>query len=566
MKKLVLEKILLKSDIEKKARKIEFDKTTTIVLGENDTGKSSLLKSIYWTFGADSTTIHQRWKELHPTSVVEFTLDGVKYSLLRRGRYFAIFDSNNTLIRAFNSITNELAPFLADLFNFKLKMISREGSHETPLPPAFLFLPFYIDQDSSWNSNWSSFGQLGQFQDWRKGLVEYHAGIKDNEFFDLKNKKTLLSNEVKTHEIQLDLFEKNLEEFKIKEGVLEYNIDVEVFKKEVDELLQRVGGLQKIEEKLKNELTKLYNIRFNIESQIRVVEKAKKEIDQDYGFALKQDEEVECPTCGTNHKNSFAERFSLAQDQSRCVELLSELKLELLETIEKIKIQENSVDVNDKDISGINRILNEKRGLLSLNDIIKNEGHKQFKQMVEMKISDIKLVLSEKRDSVKIINNKIKEYDNTRANEIKDYYLNNMRVFLGKLGVMNFTENMYKNIACHVKETGSDLPRALLAYYFSILRAMKKYSSSTFAAIIIDSPNQQAQDRNNIKKILQFIKEEQIEDSQLILALEDLYGIEYGGKLIKLDKKDSLLLEEEYASVSKEIMEFEKISILKKID
>ena len=50
-----------------------------------------------------------------------------------------------------------------------------------------------------------------------------------------------------------------------------------------------------------------------------------------------------------------------------------------------------------------------------------------------------------------------------------------------------------------ISETGSALPRALLAYYFTFLKIMNIYSTSTFCPIIIDSPNQQEQDKDKNK-------------------------------------------------------------------
>ena len=48
MKNLRLQTLYLVSDQEKAARIVKFDPHKTVVLGENDTGKSCLIKSIYW--------------------------------------------------------------------------------------------------------------------------------------------------------------------------------------------------------------------------------------------------------------------------------------------------------------------------------------------------------------------------------------------------------------------------------------------------------------------------------------------------------------------------------------
>ena len=64
MKNLKFQSLLLLSKKERAARKIVFDPKATLILGENDTGKSSLIKAIYATFGADPAVIHPDWKSL----------------------------------------------------------------------------------------------------------------------------------------------------------------------------------------------------------------------------------------------------------------------------------------------------------------------------------------------------------------------------------------------------------------------------------------------------------------------------------------------------------------------
>ncbi len=114
-------------------------------------------------------------------------------------------------------------------------------------------------------------------------------------------------------------------------------------------------------------------------------------------------------------------------------------------------------------------------------------------------------------------------------------------------------EKSYKKITSKINESGSGKPRALLAYYYSILQVIKENTTSTFCPIIIDSPNQQDQEKSNLDKILSFIVENKPEDSQLILGLVEMENIEFDGETIILDKKHSLLRENEYPTISKEI-------------
>jgi hypothetical protein len=89
---------------------------------------------------------------------------------------------------------------------------------------------------------------------------------------------------------------------------------------------------------------------------------------------------------------------------------------------------------------------------------------------------------------------------------------------------------------------------------------MKKYSSSTYFPLVVDSPNQQDQDIEHIDKIMNFIQGNQPDDSQLILGLAETYGVDFKCKTITLTEKYSLLQKNEYDDVYDEIIQ--KISDL----
>jgi len=166
MRKFVLEEMLLMSMREQAAKRIKFHPDTTIIVGANDTGKSSLLKSIYWTFGAQPPDVNEDWKKARVTSLVKFTVDGTRYYILRSENVFGLFDSKQQLIGTYTSVTKQLGPKLAELFDFKITLTNKQGEEIIP-PPAYFFLPFYIDQDDSWHENWSSFENLRQLSNWR---------------------------------------------------------------------------------------------------------------------------------------------------------------------------------------------------------------------------------------------------------------------------------------------------------------------------------------------------------------------------------------------------------------
>ena len=99
MKTLVFEEILVLSKAEKAARRETFDPKINLLTGENDVGKSTLIKSLYHTLGADVPGLQNAvWKSARPIYCVRISLAGKKYTVVRDEKYFGVFDANDNLI------------------------------------------------------------------------------------------------------------------------------------------------------------------------------------------------------------------------------------------------------------------------------------------------------------------------------------------------------------------------------------------------------------------------------------------------------------------------------------
>lgn len=558
MKKFVLSEIMLLSTTEKKAKRVKFNNRRTLIYGGNGTGKSCLIKSIYKTFGAASSKDHPIWKDLNPISFIRFKVDGIKYSILKDGKYYAVFNKEDEIIGSYQSVTNDLGPFLADLFDFKIKLPNQKNELITP-PPAFLFLPFYIDQDISWQKNWSSFGQLQQIKSYREPIALYHTGLRPNEYYQTKGEIDNYSAVINELESERRILKSVLNKVKGKITKVDFNINIEKFKEEIKELLIECETLKTIQEKLKSKLVDYYNYRISIESQLVIAKNALNETRKDYDYATRiiVDDFVDCPTCGAHYENSFVERFEIAKDEGRCKELIVELTRELIEIDDKIEKENAAYNKNNVEVLNIESLLEKKKGEIKLKDLIDNAGRIELKTVFEENSINITQSIYENAIEQKKLQDILKTLnDKKRREEIMNLYKKFMKQYLLELDVRTLKENSYKKINTSIPETGSALPRALIAYYFSIFQVMKKYTSSAFCPIIIDSPNQQAQDLGHIDKILEFINLNQPEETQLILGIEELYNVDFNCDIIELKEKGSLLQKDEYKDVNNELDQY----------
>jgi AAA15 family ATPase/GTPase len=122
---LVFKKLWIVSKLEKAARIVSFQSGTNILTGENDVGKSTLIKSLYHSIGADAPQMdNTRWRRAKAFYCSEINLNGVSYFILRDGKHFGVFDSNMSLISKHSGISTEggISDFLCDQLGFNIEL------------------------------------------------------------------------------------------------------------------------------------------------------------------------------------------------------------------------------------------------------------------------------------------------------------------------------------------------------------------------------------------------------------------------------------------------------------
>jgi hypothetical protein len=554
MTRLRFHEILLLSTKEKTARREKFQSLVTVIKGENDCGKSCLIKSLYTAFGATPKRIHPNWNKLEVTLLVYFDIGGTFYRILKAGRQYTIFNVENEVVGSFGSVTKGLGPFFAELFNFHLELTNSSTMEPGQATPAFLFLPFYADQDASWVDNWDSFESLRQYKTYRPAIAQFHTGIKPNEYYIAKNRKALAESELVQVRQERTVINRVLERIEQIAGT-QFDMSIQNYEREIDLLLQQCNKLQQAELVLRDELITLENRRYVIERQIGITELAAKELGKDFEFASeKLGDEIECPTCGAEYHNSFAERFGIAQDEDQMRALLVQLNDELDGCVSDMEKRQANIVAASEQVAKINSILEMKQGDVKLQDILRSEGKKEVRTVLRAELNVLNQRIGEIDDDVESADDEMKRTSSKkRSKEIKEYYQGRMTTFLQQLQVKELSEASYKDVHSKIKENGSDLPRALLAFYFAIVKTIEKYSTTTRCPLVVDSPKQQDQDPENWKRMLEFMRDQRPADSQMIVGLVDDMGISLGGDTIELKDERQLLQSSQYDDVAEEM-------------
>ena len=288
--------LYLLSQHERRGFSMHFNSPPTVIQAGNGFGKSAVVKSLYGTFGAEPHRVDTSWRSAQVSSVVEFTVDGRQYAILKTGGSYAVFDERQQLLIRTTAVTRELSPFLAKLLNFQLVMSGRDDDVVVP-PPAYIFAPFYIDQDQSWTKPWDSFTRM-YLPDSKRALADYHSGLRPNAYYEAKARQALLRGERTEIEAGRGVLDQTLRGMQtlVTDVVLSY--DLQDFKEESNNLLEESNRLHNEQIRYRQRLAQIADERRLWIEQRDLVKTALAEMDTAFAAALEQPSEIACPTCG----------------------------------------------------------------------------------------------------------------------------------------------------------------------------------------------------------------------------------------------------------------------------
>jgi len=333
MKSLKFKRLVLVSDTTKSANQFTFQKQFNLITGKNNSiGKSSLVKNIFWALGCEPV-FDETWKQLDCKALLEFSIGNNIYAVLRVNDILYFSDSNEGFCKYIN-VTGDYAKLFSSLVSFNVLLPNRadEPILEVP-PPAYYFLPFYIDQIKSWASPWASFQNLGQYANWQRTIVKYHTGYLPAEHFDIeeeifeyKLKKREADEEVKKINISLEIVERYIPKTNVA-------VTTEEFDAITSEVEQELGQLAKEQECLLNKLSEAQASKYHLSNQLEIARRAVQEIENDYQFSVEniESDELECPLCGTIHNNSLVSRASILSDKQKAEDQVIYIEKEMSE-------------------------------------------------------------------------------------------------------------------------------------------------------------------------------------------------------------------------------------------
>lgn len=566
MKSLKFKRLLVLSNSIKSANLFEFSPNLNLITAnDNSVGKSTLLKLIFWGLGCEPE-LDTTWTNHDCKTIVEFQIGDKSFRVQRYKNQIHLKENENA-VKEFQKITGEYSKRFAEIVDFKALLPNQSTSVvETP-PPAFYFLPFYIDQKRSWAKAWDNFDNLAQYQSWKSTIIRYHVGLLTPEHFEIESEKSDKKVTQKTYETEVVKFETAIE---IVESYIPQKLqtvtNINALNKIAESIKADLKSLQESQEKLLNNMAILNSEKTYLYQQQILTEKLIFELDKDYKYTVEniEGEEIECPLCGVVHENTILNRTSILTDKAQAG---NQLKV-LLSEIEKLnsKMEKNENELNDarQRIEEINTkyvIEEENEPPVNFNQIIESIAGKSIKESViltkAIKQGEIKQI----DDDIKNLTKEQKELITKETIEsINDSFKSILTKYIKSLDAeaVNLSEiNSPLDYNKIIKEGGAaEGVRAILAYYLTIFTMVEKFGSEVKSALIIDTPNQQEQSHTNYDKIVSLLTSEFTNDTQIIMsAMENEHLKPYAdkAKIIVLDR-NKLLLKEKYDELKSEFL------------
>lgn len=542
--------IYLLSQPERRALTLAFAPGATVLRAGNGFGKSALLKSLYETFGAEPHHVDRSWRDANVVSAVDFDIDGEHRTIMKFAGTYSVFDADGRKVFQTTSITQQLAPFLAEMLDFRLLMTDQRQNVLVP-PPAYAFAPFYVDQDRSWSSAWEPFRGMYLPRS-PAAMADYHSGLKPNAYYVAQAERDRLAVSLKEAETRRRGLSEAVDHLRQVEAGTPVYFDLEDFQAETESLLRESQLLHEKQARQRAMLSELVEARALWTAQGSVTRAALAEFEEVFKSAAGHPLDVECPTCGEHYVNDIATRFNIAADTEALIGALHKAQSEERELTSKIESARADVEEIAAAIQRVQSILSTRRKDLSLGEVVAAEGRNTATRVLREKVQEVDAEVGRVSAQMDELSGQMRRsLDRNRTREIKDFFAAHLIEFATTLDV-RVESGRSGSISTMQHARGSEGPRGLAAYYYAFLHTVRQFGTSTFCPIVIDAPNQQGQDGEHLPEIISFLVNRRPSDAQLILGVEEPVGITERDALIVSvgEQKRQLLSDEHFGPVS----------------
>ncbi len=501
----------------KKAFNQTFKRNINLIVGVKDSGKTTLVRSMLYTLGCDVKGFDFIDKYPSNIYIIDFNIDDDKFILIRkrikdgRGKNFFKIIKNNIEIFTFFDTSN-YKEFLNKIM--KIEVVTRgKDKTETTLYPNHIFLPFYTDQDNSWQNYLSgTFNGIVFIDNYKKVILEYFTGARPNEYYGLQLEKTNLVNQlddlnalIKSKEL---IIKENINNIKIIE-----NIDVEDFKKQYDFFLKMYDNILNSEHELKKELNeKIYKKNSYLDIRSKVTQSIDSFIESELTNT--------CPNCEQIIHNIMEDNYKLYQAKENLINERDKLNMYLKDIESEISITLKELNNLKEEDKSLKSKLDTTAKLVNLNDRADSYALNRVNSKLENEIDKLRIERDKKNESLEITK---KELSELNKYDVSTKYQELMISSFIELGVPFSYNNYYTSNLESVKISlsGATKVQAYIAQYLSIYQMITNNDKCITIPMFIDTFLKDDFNLQEIQKTTKYIFNTLIDKEQSFIFIAD---------------------------------------------
>lgn len=545
-------KSILIADVQKHtARFVPFEQGLNVVTStENHVGKSSVIKSLYDTLGAEAK-FDARWDKDSKLSSVIIDVDGVDYRIVRFIRRFAVFKGTELLLLT-DSVTKELAPKLSEIFNFSVYLAEKgEKKRVVQAPPAFTFMPYYIDQDKGWSELYDSFERMDQFaKPERAKSLFFHLGLYTKSRIESQARKDQLKDEIKELQereqrllITIKAISEELNNIIPADNEEELERHLATPRKEIEELVQEIG-------RVRNKIQEFQTTLEQHENQLDIIQQFQR---------IKAPESGEkklthvCPQCGYEFTDDLYELVRSNYNQSNAEYLRAQIELIVNSIKSELQQQEQRYVALMNQLKKQEKVYDESQD--AYDAYLRHRGLEEIFRKYQLELGQNRIDQSEKEGEIKNINKELQKIPDKK--DIEEDYISYVKQNIITLGAWTQDYDGKIKLLKALNAQGSLMPKIILSQYNGLFQTMAGMSSSvTRFPFVVDSPRNMESSVSSSKEILTMIVKITSLPQVIVATVDyDEFGVEDGGKVHKIYFTDqfSVLNEDTYREKAEEI-------------